>query len=975
MFIPVSLASGAASVDIVANVTGNLVAQCAVSHKGRQYAIGESIPVAAGDPVRLSTTVTAYKEISVALGGKTYYWFVDLPKSLRYVEDLAFQRTAGTTYGALYHANGVSVPYTVTSAFTAGDAVASVDFVKKEIWFFNGKNEVKKLVVPDVPVAVVFAPRWSLADGVTTTAFVVAQSNIYKLNALFEITDTYTFAASNLSGTAIAASGDVNGHLLIATTQRLYTWNPATTKAVNGWLGYTTAHSVYVMADNTYIIGTAEGLLSQKADGTEKTVLIQNKGLFVGFALTETTLYAVDAYNRCLIAYDIAAKTYKTRYFDNIPRSVVINGQALTVGFMDSNRAVDVTMDLVTVTQRAATVKTFGASFLGDYVVTDLYSNAADVTLAEPTAVPIVFTMDDQPLDTPVHYQWVVDWDRPEYVRLGAASAVVKVNGAAFVDGYLHKGDVITIDVPGSSTYYDDRQVSFVGRRATTFLFRTAAKLYPDEVIFPDVIEAFPRYEYTNSYTVSGITDGFSADVVLDADDTDITFDVNNSGTFGQTGTIRNGDVVTVRAYLKKLTSKREAHIAYTGPNKDWHVFSWTLLTITPNGVTVRQESTDAQNRYHEIAPQPMVAQQEYRTGIQNPSPTCPVTAYGPADKMLQGTLVELNGNIAVHDYGAVQYATDAATHVMDERYATVTMAQVAAEIMLRDTVTQYSSEAVRREADAYYGFSYDTVPYPTPTSLDILAQYGNGTQNNLYQFTATVEKNVFQHIEPLSINVVQNVQSHIEMAEAAFDYRHLLHSQAIETEWRKTPSLSFVYGELDLAKHWMLNQVWSRVFIDAVYDEIFHHVPRYAIDAVTALRPSGDFVAINISFDLQTFYGMKKVDGAKAVLRRTTKSPSITVQYEHVRSNSILADMPSAEFVRESHRDNPISDLVTGFGSRAQAEAYFASLNLTGVPTYVQFNGKWAFTVAPVADSAICRADAPDPSGRRRAYGYLGGG
>lgn len=973
MFIPVSLVSGAASVDIVANITGTLVAQCAVVHKGKSYNAGDNVSVAAGDPVRLSTTVTAYKEISVALGGKTYYWFVDLPKSLRYVADRAFLRTAGTTYGALYHASGTSVPYTATSTFTAGDAVAAIDFVKKEIWFFNSKNEVKKLVVPDTPVAVVYAPRWSQTDSVVTTAFVIAESNIYKLNALFEITDTYPFSSSSLAGKALAASGDVDGKIVIATTERLHTWNPVTGRGVEGWLNYPNPHSVYVMADNTYIIGCDLGLVSQKANGTEKTVMLSGKGLYVGFALTEKTLYTVDAYNRCLLAYDIATKTFKTRYFDNVPRSVTVDGTKLIVGFTNSNVSVDVTMDLATVTARPATVKTFGASVLGDYVFTDLYSNAADVTLAEPDVTPVVIGLDEQPLNTPMHFEWTVDWERPEYVRLGTTAATVKVNGASFADGYLRKGDVIVVDAPASSTYYDDRQVSFVGRRATTILLRTEARRYPDEVTIPAINDAFPKYEYLYSYTVSGLTDGFSADVVLDKDDLDISFDVNNTGTFRRTGTVRNGDTVTVRAYLGKLIAKRTPHIAYTGPDNKWHVFNWSLLTITPNGVTVRQEKTEAKERYHDIAPQPAIASQEYRTGMLGHSVAVTALTAFTVEKMLQGSLVPFDGSNAVHD-GCQWYEIPGALHAFDVRYSTVAATQAAATHARYGAMQVQGFDGSLSGSGTQTAFSLEGLHYPTPFSSAVEAQYGKTASTQQYQFRATIEKNVFHHMEAQSIKVARNTSLRSESVAAAFDRYQMHRVHRIGTEWNKTASLTFVYGELDLAKHWQLNQVWSRIYIDAVFDEVFHRVPKYAINTATDRQQFGDVVAISARFERLAYRPDVAVDTAFELVR-TKKSPSILVQYELIRSGSILATMPVAEFVRESHRDNPLTDLVSGFGSRAQAEAYFASLKLTGEPTYVQFNGKWAFTVAPVADNAVCLATVPGSPGRGIAYGYLGGG
>lgn len=601
MYIPVRLAQGATSVTVQVNVTGNLVAQCEAVYEGTTYAANASIAVVKGKSIQFKTTVTAYAEISVVLAGKQFYWFVDLPKSLRYANDLAFKRVTGTTYGKLNHyPGGASVSFADTGSFTAADAVAAVDFVKKEVWFFNSANQVKKIASATAPVAVVFAPRWALTDGVNTVAFIVAEGKITRLTAAFVIDVVFDVEAG-----CKAASGDVNGNIVLAYDTKLVVWNPTTglvVETISTDQGFVALHNIFVLPDNSYVTAGDAGIkLSVKNNGVwTSTVLLPIAGRYQSIDMSATHLYVADGYNRCVRAIKLADWSYTTEYYDFVPRSVAVKDTVVSVGFYNSTTSYQYALDLTGKTS-LTTVKTYGAAYLTDYVVTDLYTDAADPTTAEPDVAPLLVQPVDFPISAVMHYEWTCPWVRPDFVRVGASSATVKVNGNAFTSGYLKKGDVVSFDLPATEEYFYDRWVSLVGRQSVSFGFRSEPRLFPDLVTLPRILDAIPRQVYEFDYVVTGITDGFSVPVSAEVNEAEVSFSVND-GEFGFKGTIATGDTVHVRAVIKNLLARQTPHVVRTDVG-DKDVYTLTVLPMILNGVEIRRESNDKIPRYAQLAP------------------------------------------------------------------------------------------------------------------------------------------------------------------------------------------------------------------------------------------------------------------------------------------------------------------------------------------------------------------------------------
>ena len=601
MYIPVRLAQGATSATVLVNVTGTLVAQCQAVYEGTTYDPGVSIAVVKGKSIQFKTTVTAYAEISVVLDGKQFYWFVDLPKTLRYANDLAYKRITGSTYGKLNHyPGGASVAFADTGSFAASDAVAAVDFVKKDVWFFNAANQVKKLSVATAPIAVVFAPRWALTDGVTTVAYIIADTKIIRLTSSFAVDVSFDVEAG-----CKAASGDVNGNIVLAYDTKLVVWNPSTglvIETVSVDQGFVALHNIFVLPDNSYVTAGDAGLkMSVKTNGVwTSTVLLPIPGRYQSLDMSSTHLYAADGFNRCVRAIALADWSYTTEYYDFVPRSVAVKDTKVTVGFYNSTTSYQYALDLTGKTA-LTTVKTFGAAYLTDYVVTDLYSDAVDTTVLEPDVAPLLVTPNDFPISADMHYEWTCPWVRPDFVRVGSSAGTVKVNGNSFTSGYLKKGDLVSIDLPATESYYNDRWVSLIGRQSVSFQFRSEPRLFPDLVTLPRVLNAIPRIAYDFSYVVTGITDDFSVNISAEANESEVSFSVNE-GEYGFRGVIKTGDTVHVRAVIKNLLARQTPHVVTTDIGKK-AVHTLTVLPMILNGVEIRRDSIDKVPRFAQRMP------------------------------------------------------------------------------------------------------------------------------------------------------------------------------------------------------------------------------------------------------------------------------------------------------------------------------------------------------------------------------------
>jgi len=987
MYIPVSLASGATTVDCTVPLSGDLIAACSVIYKGTTYQPGVTIPVKQGDVVRLSTTVTAYAEISVQLGGKQYYWFVDLPKTLRYISDLAYQRLTGSTYGKLTHyPSGAQVPYTDTGTFTAGDAVASIDFVKKEVWFFNAANAVKKLTLTTVPVAVIYAPRWALADGVQTVPFIVTKSQIIRLTTAFAIDATFS-----ITDGVVAASGDVDGNLVFAYASSLVRWSPATsavlTTTTNAELD--ALHGLYVLYDNSYITFGNGGIKKTAlvSGSYVTTVLVPLNGTYIAADSNATDLYVVDGANRCAMKLLLADNTYKLTYFNDVPRSITVKDTTVYVGFFDTTVTATFALDF---TGRAdiTTTKTYGATYLADYVVTDLYSDAAAVTTLEPAVSPVLVQPADFTWNKAISYTWTCAWPRAEYVKLATSpGATVKLNGVDWTGGYLRFGDKLVITMPASTDWYYDRWVTLMGRRPTSIMLRTQPKLFPNPKSLPQINNAVPKYEYLSpTYVVAGITEGFTADVTSNVGESEVSFSING-GEFGYSGTIKNGDVIQVRSVLQNLRPVRNTHDTHAAD--DNVVFSITLLPMVLNGVERRQEKTDLRNRYDGmIGGGQSVKKQTALVG----------------EHMLQGTLVELDRgltatklrntsrlpNMAVPTalritHGSVR-RTGAAVPGAVRDYTTVmsldrnieavkqlqgTMAPFDA---MQQTINHFGGywayipviEAVRNVPSHYWTVQAD------PALRDTLFRTWDGQlwnrwqRNKIYPIDAKWSKAMVQHIEKINALFGKYALQHVEKIGTSWNTYTLRHVERIGTEWLAHTLRHVEYQDITAEPRTLLNRHFADIVVQGY--QLYH---REEIGPFEWFRPDVEkFQLISAAYQWNQVVS-RKIDAAY-YWNQVNEASSFDMVYERHAPTAVEVAKATPMYAVAS-QDFFLPEEQSGFGSQAQAQAYAAEVEAQRTE-FFQINGKWIFVAKPLAENATCGIIIKPPEQQKR-YGYVGGG
>lgn len=968
MFIPVSLGQGTTSVDCTVDVTGVLIAQCAALYEGTSYAAGASIAVARNKTIRFTTDITAYAEISVTLAGKQFYWFVDVPKSLRYVVDQAFKRITGSTYGKLYHyPSGSSVPFADTGNITQSDVVVAVDFVKKDTWFFNSLGQVKKFTTAETPVGAVFAPRWAIADGVATTPFIVCDSKIYRLTKTFVLDQTFTIEAG-----CKAASGDVDGNLVLMYDTKLVIWNPSSAQVVDTistGQGYGALQRVFVLHDNSYITAGNGGIKQTVKNGANwvTTTILAVNGQYLSFDLSATHLYVADGYNRCVRALRLSDWAVTTEVYDLVPRSVVVKDTTVYVGFFNSTTSFVYDSGLLN-KQSLTTVKTYGAAYLNDYVVTDLYADANDVTLPEAAASPVVISTADYTVNTAIHYEWTCDFPRPEFVRVGTNGGTVKVNGSTFTSGYLWAGDVVSIDLPSTATYYNERWVSLVGRRSVSFGLRTEPRLFPDYVELPRILEAIPRQEYYFDYVISGITEGFSVAVASDANESEVAFSVNGSD-YGFSGTIKTGDAISVRAIAKGLLTQRVAHYVRTVPAaKD--VYSLIILPMTLNGVEIRRDKIDKQSQYSQVInpdlskPQPLdpfaadrgleISYTEHTTSpemrptfqaFREDMPTAKLQRHRgftfkgdmPESTRISVTTTIQPGNdpVVLASHTWLTPASDA----VKQRHRSVPMellAQYGDRIVVGTSLgipgvyqkaespntkwTPYHPpEWIRRDRWEWhfaYGLPAKT-PYHAPHYVDWNVKRYIVRQT--YQIDTEFEQRALSHVESADTETLLHQMNHVEPIFWSAEFRRVFNAHEIDTSWERA-----VPAVLEIDADYATNTI-NHSFVDAAYEK----------------APVAKLLAV---IQQPTFVVHRRIEVDRAVPQFVTQSP---------------------DFV--------LPDIASGFGDQAQAEAYAATLEVVNAQFFA-ISGKWVFITPPTADSAACGIVVVPPDKQKR-FGYIGGG
>lgn len=984
MFIPVSLASGSTYVDVTLDATGVLKAGCVVTYKGQDYAANTDIQVTKGDTARLTTTVTAYAEISVVLAGKTYLWFVDLPKTLRYVTTQAYKAITGSTYGQLYKpGSSKQLSYAATGTFTVADAVASIDYAKKEIWFFNTADEVKKLTFAETPVAITFAPIWSEADNVAAVPWVVTAGKLYKLTNLFAVDSSYT-----LTGTPLAATGDMEGNIVIGFADRIEVWSSA------GALLYTQTGTftglTSIVCDNSGLLylGMASGIttVARVAGSFTVTQILARPGLYFDMDLNDVYVYVVDATNRCLLLINRNSKSLeKTVYYSKVPLDVVVYRSEIYVSFLDTTGIIKYDQTLGTATDVATTVRSAGAAYMGEVVVTDLYSDAADVTSAEANVSPVQTIVENVPYNAAYVYTWTVNWVRPEFVKLGTTNATVTVNDLPWTSGYLKKDDVVKISVPARASYYDAQAVTFMGRRATTFQLRTEPKLFPTLSTLDQVNDALPRVQYEDLFAVEGMTDGFSVDI--DTDASIIEFSVNG-GDFGKTGTIKNGDIVVVHATPVSLLAQRIAYTINTVYDKP--VATWTILMMQLNGALVWEENvvdvprglTVVYEPPERFSNEPLVGDW-YSSNVQHST-----VAPGP-DVSTQPTVLSANGYAPVCDKTRIIKLNLVQAPVLDktkfalsgmpvgDRLPAQKVLKVAAETDVQRT--HWDKLILFSAWDANRSYLGKTVYTPSEFSRDVatvkLVQIDVKDNFRLNHLNAPQYSPLTYKQIPLSTPRYRPLAYYRYAAKAPM-YRdmeikldHLNAPMYLDTVWEQ-PQVSRAWQfTLGVDKFYR----YPVSFVDAIYQR--HHTLGQAFSPmpfIEGLRPNNKRIEVSLSFVMRPSRVVYGVNTAYERRQNVTRSEQ---PMAYVRNVSSIKEVAKAAPSFETPKRNSytMADESRGvFATQAQAEAYVATLGLELEVEYRQIDGKWIFVTLPVAVAASCPVTQPE---FKKRFGYVRGG
>lgn len=1019
MFIPVTKAVGPAQVDIVADVSGTFTAACPFLYEGQGYLANSEIQVERTKTIRLTTEVSGYAEISVVLSDKQHYWFVDKPKTLRYVDDDAYKRITGSVAGQLLNTStGESVPYIATQAFTGGDTVASIDFVKKKVWFFNTNSEVKVVTLSETPVAVLFVPRWSTVEGIVTVCYIVTQSSIIKMTDNLDIDETFPVEAG-----IVAASGDVKGMIVLAYDNRLVQWRDNVIEATIVQTGLLGIHSLFVAPDNTYVVGCNSGVMFVwNSEGQwESDTVTTYTGRYWAFDINALYLYAVDAFNRCLVKISLAERTYTAIYYDLIPRDVVVTDtDEVYVSFLNSATALRYDVELATGVEVPA-LKSFGAAYLDAYYVTNLYSDAADVTKLEPTVEPSVIEVNELARNEEFVYRWTVDWVRPEFVRVGNTSAVVRVNGNVFTSGYLRSGDSVAVYLPATDGYYDDRYVALIGRRDTVFAFRTVPKLFPDYVVVDSVLSAFLRITYEDMFEVTGMTWGFDVGITLNS--VDVQFAVND-GEFGHTGRIKNGDIIHLVGSVKSLIAKRTAHQIVT--QYDEPVAEWTLLPMLLDGTTKRTQATIKKDKFAHLFEANSSSLSPQQTPVTYPSITAlsTETYAAPANQTTFST-VNVNGECspalpcyAVEDTrfavqpsapsvtgeatfdtqsNAQTYGFDSTAHQGTQRtsYALNTelkssglmrvhIAEFQTDVDLRaqsnvdyfdattgsvslNTTYMVSSVCERRVFDVYdtvMEYVHRPIGYVAYADLDYLSGAG---------YTTSWSANGIENYTLSSIQYMDAVFNKVDSAVALEQQMNHFRFVAFHREQFVAGAdafWSYPISEFSAAADQRIQKNRHSVVTDAERRLLPTH---WEFDSDPALRSLGVFVGISASYALRPSSDRYAIHIAYARTKSTTRH-DIQTAFVQRTSNSRTVDAPQRVFVHSSRNSYTLSDVTSGFGTLEQAQAYAESINVAATATYLEKDGKWIFITQPIAENAACAVVTNPPTLQRR-YGYAGGG
>lgn len=993
MFIPVSLGSGLTTVECIADVTGTLTAGCEVIYKTASYQANAPIQVVKNDTFQLRTTITGPAAITVSLGDRTSYWHVDLPKNLRYVEDLAFQRIIGTTYGKLYaFPSNTQRNYVETGTLTKNeDILASIDYVKKEIWLFGSGGGVKKITTPEKPVAVVFMPRWSITEGVVTTPYVMTEAKAYPLNADMSL-NVAAGEFANGGGPITSACADAVG-ILVTSTMAVSRYVPAGGVTQILPIG---ASSVQTTYDNKIIVGRDDGRISRlTVSGNTYTeeVLFTERTLSDGSTIGVNSRYlldvnhaeyvfAIDMVNRKVISIKLSDKTVSQRNLDRVPSSIVSEKDSVYVSFFNHTKTFKYGVTLGTM-EEMDSVKTHGSSFLTEFMATDLYSNAIDVTLPED-ATPIRVNQYDVKVDEAnLTVTWPVAWQRPQYLKLASTGVTVTRNGVLFTEGYVASPDQLVITMPNHGEYYRDAQVNLIGHRPLSIHFRTEPKLFPDSVTLDTVYEAFIRYQYEDIFQIEGMTDGFS--VTVGTDSGDMEFSVND-GPYAKTGTIKNGDVVEVRATIKNMITARNQHDIMT--EFGMPVSLWTILVMQLNGVILRPDSTQEKDKFDVVRlkdtnTEEFAAEPQIGIALQTMAST---DAYAPnlwsSDCNHELTVTcDLSGSIRTAEGGYEQKLNSSAhtyqidyTHQLFQPYSHDALLQLnALEPVFGTHPTQITLERFHQMRPfgnvhhqpvdydirvASKGWEQDSVivRYVNDVAFDVAAQFNRYVGLTVVEQAAQTLRYVGVSTVDQTAEIVRRVMSIAAEFQATVDRFYSNRPSEVSSDAVRSSNARMEEGSYD---H-LLRRPQAEISLSMNADlRMFRTSSEYQMDAA--------FGVVRVATEQEV----------EAVMRPSMTTADATNVVVLRRSSSIDVAMPENKWVTSNENEYFVAGVDSGFfDTQAEAEAYAATLNLKeNTPAqFIQYEGKWILISTPVADNAAC-FPTEAPAGLQRRFGYAGGG
>jgi hypothetical protein len=709
-----------------------------------------------------------------------------------------------------------------------------------------------------------------------------------------------------------------------------------------------------------------------------------------------------------LTRFSLSDFTHTFTYFDKVPRDVVVNGDEVYVSFLDDANVVKLNTDFST-RETIPARRSAGATYLNGYWITDLYSDAADKTTAEPAVDDLVDVRDMLPVNKPYTATFTVDWPRPEFVRVGSSNTMVTVNGVTFTEGYLRKGDLVAVAMSANANYYDETQVPLIGRRVHSFRLRTEPKLFPDFVTLDSVLQALPRVEYDELFEVHGMTWGF--DVGVSTDSADITFAVNDEA-LGKQSRIKNGDVVSVKGAIKNLIAQRTAHVIKT--EHDVPVAEWTLLPMLLEGTTRRVESTQKKDRFGHLFESNVAsktsAQPKVMPKISNFASDTSAD-YGPKSVV---SSVNVNGECAA---SLPCFTVDNTSYLSGPQ-------QIA--------FFNEGGSAVKGPMDVAYASENAALRTPAATSnhiygMDALnlqqvsvfqnTDFGISLQNTTESVDASYRKNVlgvFNTSREVQMLYAFKVGYTVRNIEPAFDVGYTYSFAAQNTDVKRVHYFGKHFVVAEIERSVMFNRTLFEVDVDVRQlrpthefqsdADTFWHYPvnefaaaaerrllqnRYSVDTDAKLRSTN--VPSEFGADAeQRSLGVFSEFSVSVVLRPSVSPYSTYVSYERKPSatrpssqlqavratrSSVIVRASAPVFVHSRHSELQTQD--SGFFDTLEdAQAYAATLNLEeNTPAqFRQYGNKWVLISTPIAENAAC-FPVPSLPSERRMFGYVGGG